>query len=281
MTNLLKSIINIKNFNNTDLNEIYPPGSEMKEINRIQNVGIALEFYIKDSFCDSYDIIDKDEIYNRFFSLLGNKNNPPDFIIRNNDAIEVKQQKNFGKIQLNSSYPHSKLYSTSSLITEECRDCEDGWTEKDVIYAIGYVIDKKIEALFMIYGDCFAARPRFYEEKKNLITESLSEIEQDPPKTNEIYRMNRVDPLGITDLRVRGMWLLTHPKKVFPRLFNPISSSFSLFALMKEEKYDSFPSADKEMIENDSLIQINDVEIKNPNNPANFLTAKFIRYDKI
>lgn len=54
-TNILKAIVNIKNLNQYDLNEIYPPKSEMSITNRIQNVGSGLETFIKDSFSDSFN----------------------------------------------------------------------------------------------------------------------------------------------------------------------------------------------------------------------------------
>ena len=34
-------------------------------------------------------------------------------------------------------------------------------------------------------------------------------------ETNELGRVNKVDPLGITYLRIRGMWGIENPIKVF------------------------------------------------------------------
>ena len=34
-------------------------------------------------------------------------------------------------------------------------------------------------------------------------------------ETDELGRINKVDPLGITSLRVRGMWQIKNPSKVF------------------------------------------------------------------
>jgi len=90
-----------------------------------------------------------------------------------------------------------------------------------------------------------------------------------------------VDPLGITYLRVRGMWGIYTPQKVFGYLteFNK-ESDFSVFALMLDEKYKSFPKKDRDSIESNSKIKIKSVEIKSPNNPANYLNAKLICFVK-
>ena len=61
-------------------------------------------------------------------------------ILRNNDAIEIKKLESHNTaIALNSSYPKSKLFSNSSMITTACRNCEENWTVKDMLYVIGNV----------------------------------------------------------------------------------------------------------------------------------------------
>ena len=62
--------------------------------NRANAVGNALEAYIKDLFADTLlcdDEYSKLHAYNEVFSYTGNQNNPPDIILRNGDAIEVKK----------------------------------------------------------------------------------------------------------------------------------------------------------------------------------------------
>ena len=64
------------------------------------------------------------QAYNDVFSYTGNQNNPPDIILKNGDAIEVKKvQGNANALALNSSYPKAKLYSDSTMITSNCRNC--------------------------------------------------------------------------------------------------------------------------------------------------------------
>jgi len=280
-TNLLKAIKNI--VSNPSNNLL----SQYKSLNRMNSMGEALEFYVKDIFCDSLkeDNSDKGKIYSEYFSYLGNQNNPPDIIIKNGDAVEVK--KHIGArangLALNSSYPKDYLYADSPMITTACRECEN-WKKKDLLYVIGSIVDDKIKSLWFVYGDCYAASREIYEKIKNAISDgvnSLPDIEFG--ETNELGRVNKVDPLGITDLRIRGMWAIKHPNKVFDYI-SEISNEadFKVNAIMLSSKYNSFPENDRKNLE--SLIShnliINDIKIKSPNNPAKYLDAKLIRFSK-
>lgn len=280
-TNILKAIINIKNLSVYDMKTIYPPKSEMSTANRIQNVGKGLETFIKDSFSNSFKEMDKGEFHSKYFSYVGNANNPPDSMLKGGDAIEVKKVgSHSSQIQLNSSFPKDKLHSHDKLITKDCVNCED-WDEKDMVYAIGIIKDKKsyLDALLLIYGDCFSADEEVYLKVKNRLVDTVKSL-PDSEETNEIGRINNVDPLGITNLRVRGMWILDNPYKHFKKIFNyvPSKQSFALYSLMSKEKFDSFPKEDRDMILNDDEIECEDVKIENPNNPVKFIDAKVIRW---
>ena len=93
---------------------------------------------------------------------------------------------------------------------------------------------------------------------------------------------NMGDALGITNLRVRGMWSIKHPMKVFTSLVNEYNDNTNLqiYCLILKEKYDLLPKEDKEClkkyIDNNTLI-MNMVRIKNPNNPVKFLDAVFFK----
>lgn len=280
-TNTLKAIYNIKKFKKFDFDEIYPKNSEILTVNKIQNVGDALETYIKDAYSNGFDIKDKKTHFSKFFSYLGNNNNPPDSILKNGDAIEVKKMESYGNIQLNSSFPKSKLLSNDSLITTSCKNCEDeSWTEKDIIYAIGNFKkrSKKLRSLLLIYGNCFAADSEVYLNVKERISDSITSL-PDSELTNELGRINKVDPLGVTKLRVRGMWLLEHPMNIFKDIFeyDEKEESFTLISLMLKEKFESFPNEDIRKIKDDKDIILKNIRICNPNNPANLLDAIMIK----
>ncbi len=279
--NILVAIKNIIN------NPIYKIKEFYKGKNRANSVGGALEEYIKDVFANTLNIDDdyrKNNIHNQTFSYIGNQNNPPDIIIRNGDAIEVKKiQGTASAIALNSSYPKSKLHSDSLMITAHCRNCEI-WNVKDIIYVIGNTDDNDLKNLWFVYGDCYAADNEIYEKIKNKISEGLHEIPNiEFVETNELGKIKKVDPLGITDLRVRGMWHILHPQKVYEYLpKEQISAKFKFYCLMKEEKFVQFNEKLQEELyklsnENDTFF-IKKVKIKNPNNPADLLNAVFMEY---
>ena len=176
-TNTLKAIVNIIKNNINDL-------EEYKSLNykiRINNKGEALENLIKNSLCNSYNSndIEKINLQNEYFSYLGNQNNPPDLIIKNGDAFEIKKiESNEGNIQLNSSFPKNKLYRNSKMLTIACQNCEENWLEKDICYVIGCV-NKKLQSIWFVYGDCYCANSEVYSKIKNQITKSIEEIEID------------------------------------------------------------------------------------------------------
>lgn len=257
-----------------------------KSHNKINAVGDALELFIKDIFAGTLHEQDEDiklATYERLYSYFGNANNPPDLMIARGDAIEVKHiSSKSSHIALNSSYPSAKLFSDSLMLTKECRLCET-WTEKDLIYAVGSIEQKKLSSLWLVYGDCYAANREVYEKAKKKIAKGISEIKDvEFNVTKELGRVNKIDPLGITSLRIRGMWQIDHPSKAFQYLNVPNNpnASFKMMALVREEKYLSFPVEDRQWLEasvNNNLL-ISSVKIKSPNNPVKLISAKLISF---
>jgi len=278
-TNVLRALINLAKSPKNDILPVY------RSSIRINAVGDALEYFIKDLLCDSSDITSlhgKEDTYSKYFSYLGNQNNPPDIIIRGGPAIEIKKIEGIGSsIALNSSYPKSRLYSDDRLITEHCRKCER-WSEKDHIYCIG-VIDRKtnkLRVLWIVYGDCYAADKETYERVRDRITGSLESLQGvETEETNELGRVNKVDPLGITYLRVRGMWGIKNPINVFDYVVNhEKNDALRVYLISKKKTFEEFPPQDKgELYEfgGDSL-SVKDVKVKNPNNPAKYMDAKLV-----
>lgn len=281
MANILNAIINL--VQNPLTNVLEYSRSE----NRMNSVGESFEEYIKDLFAGTVGIKDcskRNDMINKAFSYLGNQNNPPDFILKNGDAIEVKKIQNISSaLALNSSYPKSKLYANSKMITSACRTCES-WVEKDLIYCVGVVKNKQLSALCMVYGMDYAASPEIYERIKHAISSGITSLSNiDLAKTNELGRVNKVDPLGITYLRIRGMWHIENPMKVFSYLYNNYSKDdFNFISIVNTDKYYSFPQKDIENLENLSKIEkhlnIVNVSIKNPDNPAQLSAAKLITF---
>ncbi len=275
MTNILKAIINLVQNPIVDIKPYY------QGRNRANSVGDALEVYIKDIFANTIGKSEAESIieYDKHFSYLGNQNNPPDLMIKGGDAIEVKKIQSPGTaLALNSSYPKAKLFADSKMITRACRECEE-WESKDIIYAVGYTTDNSVNWLWLVYGDCYSANKETYERIKTKISEGITEIEDvEFTETKELGKVKKVDPLGITDLRIRGMWHITNPDKVFNYINDNEDAKFKLRVLMSLDKYKSFPNEDIINLESTDEINISDVKIKNPNNVANLIEAKFIKY---
>jgi len=275
MSNILKAILNITQ------NPIIELKNNYSGRNTINNVGEALEAYIQDAFADTINEIDltkRNQAISKTFSYLGNQNNPPDIILRNGDAIEVKKIQSKGAaIALNSSYPKHKLYSTDPRITEACKICEI-WSIKDIIYAVGVTTDTNLNHLWLVYGDCYAASKEIYSRIGEKIKDGVLEISDiEFSETKELGRINKVDPLGITNLRIRGMWHIDNPLKVFKEVYvAKESNTFNLSCIIRKEKFDSFSEEDKIAINSAQNISITDIKIKNPDNPAQLLNAKLI-----
>lgn len=281
MTNILQALKNLTENSITDISARYQANGR----NRANNMGEALEAYVKDLFCNTFTIqeeAEKNRVFSEKFSYIGNQNNPPDLMIANGDAIEVKKIESVGsQIALNSSYPKDKLYSDSPMITQDCRECEN-WREKDVIYIIGAMQQDRLKALWFVYGDCFAASKDMYERIKNKISEGVNSLPHvEFSETKELGRVNQVDPLGITYLRIRGMWGIDNPLHVFDYITNIDGDrDLTVNAIMLSEKYYSFPESDRQAIESITLdnFTINNIEIKSPNNQAKLLSAKLIKF---
>jgi hypothetical protein len=279
--NAISAILNIAKFHNNNL-KVY----SSTYLNRINAVGEQLEFYVKDSLANSFKLSQnkKDFAYSKVFSYLGNQNNPPDMILKKGDAFEIKKiESPTSSLALNSSPPKDRLYSSDPRITESCRKCEQ-WSVKDLFYVIGYAKKGILNYLFFVHGLCYAADKSIYEKihepLKKEITSILDSRGLESGKTIELGKVKKVDPLGRTELRIRGMWSIKNPINAFSGICKlDKSKKFSLFSLIKKDKYDSFPPKDIEMLEKTKSIKVEDVEIKDPNNLAKNLDAKLIRIE--
>jgi hypothetical protein len=278
-TNLLIAIANLIKDPVIDLRVHYVSS------NRANSMGDALEFYVKDLFCGTLQeksAAKRDEAYKKYFSHLGSQNHPPDAMIRGGDAIEIKKiEKLFSGIALNSSYPKDRLYADSRMITAKCKKAED-WKEKDLVYAVGVAAGGKLKSLWFVYGNCYAARKEIYEETRGFLIDGIEALPNvEHAKTRELGRVNKVDPLYITHLRIRGMWGIENPAKVFSYIVSVAAdASFFMNALMLKNKYDAFPRKERIILENikDDRFAIKDVKIKSPNDPDQWLDAKLLSF---
>lgn len=275
--NIINAIYSLVNHPVIELVEYY------QGRNRANNSGDALEEYIKDLFADSFDMRETDRLekLSKVFSYLGNNSNPPDAMIRGGDAIEVKKiESNNSAIALNSSYPKHILSSNSPMISAACKNAEE-WTEKDMIYAVG-VVNKgnQLNHLAMVYGLDYCASEECYSRIKTTIKNGVEAIPGvEFADTKELGHINRVDPFGITYMRVRGMWGIENPWKVFNYIYQrDFAKRFNFMCVINDAKWNSFDNTD--LIANiyKEGFEIKNVRIKNPDNPANLVNAKLVTF---
>lgn len=280
MNNIISAIINL--LENPKV-ELIRKGSSH---NRANNMGEALEEYIKDLFANTVDIEDeqvRNAAISTTFSYLGNQNNPPDSMLYGGDAIEVKkiESKN-SALALNSSYPKAKLFADSPMISKACKEAEN-WDIKDMIYAVGVVKDTSLESLAFVYGEDYCANKETYENIKTTIkngVESIPNVEFSESK--ELGHVNRVDPLGITYLRIRGMWGIENPFTVFKYVYERnYNNKFNFMCIINNDKFDSFENTPElyELAKTNDKLSIQDIHIKNSNNPAQLREAKLITFE--
>lgn len=297
MSNIINAIVNIIN------NRLAFNGAQNGGGNRMNANGASLEGFVKDAFANTFGSLGGNQRWvNTCFSYLGSANYPPDMILIGGDAIEVKQEKNLGQLQLNSSCPINKLYRNNPKISDRVRFCDGGnWQSKDILYVIGTEPRAQYgpKKIWMIYGDCLSPNEQVFRTLEREIKTTVEAIPNyNWVQTNELAKAQNVDPLGTADLRVRAMWMLNHPNGLFqhyvslcvqqnggnyanPQIFTyNKNASFQMYALMTLSKFNSLPQADIQDLLNrrGNNLLIENVEIADPDNPAVALNCKLICY---
>ncbi|MDE4955475.1 NgoPII family restriction endonuclease, partial [Francisella tularensis] len=70
-------------------------------------------------------------------------------------------------------------------------------------------------SLWMFYGSIYAAKQETYERIRNTLSDGIKEVPDVVfSETQELGRVNKVDPLGITHLRISGLGQIVDPSKV-------------------------------------------------------------------
>jgi hypothetical protein len=276
--NIINAIINLVNNPVTHLVEYYMGK------NRANNAGDALEEYVKDLFANSFSLSETERLekLSSTFSYLGNNSNPPDAILRGGDAIEVKKiESDNSALALNSSYPKHTLCTTDPMISSACKSAEE-WTEKDIIYIVGTVDKDNLKHLCMVYGLDYCASNECYSRIKQTIKSGVEAIPGvEFAESRELGHINRVDPLGITYMRVRGMWGIENPWRVFNYVYQrDYSKRFNFMCIVNESKWNTLENTQDllKLSERVEALNISDIKIKNPDNPAILVNAKLISF---
>jgi len=211
-------------------------------------------------------------------------------IIRGGDAIEIKKTEGLmSDIPLNSSYPKDKLRANNTKISDTCRNCEE-WTEKDIIYAIGYIPQKSksVKALAFIYGIDYCAnegRYKFYENAARNVLRGIPNIDY-VENSNELLLAHNIDPLNRAYFRARGMWGIESPFSIFRNYVKSKTRKknkkpeFELLCVINKQKLSAFENYDRLLdLENSNTnLSITDITIDDPNNAMGSIDAVLIKY---
>lgn len=169
-----------------------------------------------------------------------------------------------------------------NLVNNPVVELRDFYKSKNRANSMGDALEEYIK-------DLFANTVNETDEQIRLkkISETFSYLgnQNNPPdsilRLGDVIEVKKVDPLGITDLRVRGMWSIENPFKVFNYIYSrDFSKRFNFMCVIREKKYQSFENTKllEECIGKIQGFNISDVKIKNPNNPALLEESKLITF---
>ncbi|NNU76555.1 NgoPII family restriction endonuclease [Clostridium estertheticum] len=286
-SNIVKALINISNYNERpNLSKYSAIKKAAQDSNSAKAMGSELESYSKDIFTDAYNIDDPEEKVNKYkqsLSYLGGSKNPPDFIIKEGAAVEVKKVESTNEIQLNSSSPTKTLKYDSDKITKSCKKCEK-WTEKDMIYIIANQKKntKIVESIWIIDAKCYVASKDVYLNVFNYIKDAIIKLDKiETVQSKEFARVVNIDSLNSTKLRIRPMWTLAHPNTMFNHFIKKDDiKKFRVYSLILKSTFDLYPESDlnelETLIENKKVTRF-DTHVKDPDDKTKELDVILLK----
>jgi hypothetical protein len=247
----------------------------------VNGPGMSFEMYCKDRLVglEPGDDVNREQMYRQYLAYQGAANNPPDAMYRggdDGDAFEFKKSEGspLGDISLNSSWPKDRLTVGSHGILEDCRDCES-WTERNLFYVCGGVPQgtSRVAWIWICDARLMAAEAAVYERLREGIRQGIIGIPGVQfAETTELGKVKHVDPGASTSLRIRGMWSIAKPGKLFADLPGVCHSrNANLHALIRRERWLSYPAASRNRLERmrgSGGTTIGEVTVPNPNGGA-------------
>jgi hypothetical protein len=230
--------------------------------NSVQLSGASLEAHLKSMIRTAAGVEKNSKLP---FDWTGNAKNPPDLILKDHEAWEVKKLESSGsELQLNSSPPKQQLGCTDEMITKSCRAIRQGTWSTDLIYAVGACNDDELRSLFFCYGDVLCADQDVYRKTWQSVKGVILTSSDDHSETKELGRINDVDPLGRASLRIRGMWLLQSPFSAFATSLDADTSGRQ-YLLARLERFSSHQDVLQGVYPE---ITVQRLKVDDPDNPA-------------
>lgn len=270
-----------------------------QQSNRVQAQGVHLEDIVKDILCgvNANDASGRQALLDKHLVFQGVKNNPPDAMYRggnSGDAFEVKKSKAKTKkpsnLDLNSSPPYSHLTSDLSRIARAAKNCEN-WDRRDIFYVVGNIEKTKRlnNWIWIVQGNIIAADLQTYRDFecsiKKSIDAAIKKLGLKSAVSNELGRINEVDLRKNTDLRVRPMWLMTSPMKLFkdiPGIQESNSDGLVIHCLIRKTKWNSYLKNKSKETKNfwkkpNPKMAISNVKVPDPNDLTKEIDVTLIR----
>jgi len=169
------------------------------------------------------------------------------------------------------------LHHDDLHITKKCRDAE-AWTEKPFLLFVGQIDPtvKNISALWIIDGRCLSDNEEIY---LSLLSKARAAMLLLGSRgTKEIGQFANLDTRMRTVLRVRPMFSLLHPARIFNSIFiHQTTKQFALNVLLPESTYDSFTEEERRKLETAGKgAAINRLKIPDPTNTTSDVSAVHI-----
>lgn len=299
-TNVLVALNNIFKRNSTRLTPVFRSNGTANA------TGDSLEFFVKDMFCEEASQYtyqdDKEKVYKKYLSWTGDSSHFPDLIINDGAGVEPKKingKSTTGTLALNSSFPKDYIYPDTQNVPAPGKSgkkeyVETGWTKKPIIYVVGNLNNKKsstntngLYSIWFAYGNTFVADNSKYESVISSIRNAIDKDVNAPLEhSKELGRLRGIDNLKLTNLRIRGMYELQHPGKVFHEYVDDLKlpdDKSHVFVVMLKREYDHLVKEMKDKwspVEkslqgfiNKGVLNKLSVKIPDPNNPDQKLDA--------
>ncbi len=272
---ILKSIINYASLDRLNVRDSDESAS------LIQTRGGDFEEFVKELFLDNNKISKQERLkeYQRIFSFQGATNNPPDLMFYNSYAIKINKKRTTRSIiPLNSSHPRDAISANDSLLKSDTREIEGGNWIKPLFYYIGEVENQYCKSMFIIDGACYTANEEYYQRLIKQIKSGVSEIpDVKMIKTKELGKVKEIDPLKVTDLRVRGMWNILHPLSLMKRFTDIDVSEYNILVVMKKDKFDLATPEMLSKLKNSDKLVVEECKWPNPNNLSDLFDVVIIK----
>ena len=240
-------------------------------------LGDEFEQLIRKSLRSNLDE-NNDEFDDVYFSYIGNDAQPPDLIIRDGDALEIKIKEGFGQLQTNSSWPRDRLLQSDPKLNESCRKCEKNWLEKELFYVIGNrkKADPILKNIIFVHARCMFDCTEKYIDLYKSIQDAVNSLNFPFTASDEIARLNEIDILGRAGLRVRGMFIMDHPMKIFEEIFN---KEIRITALMTKKHFQTLVNEENKDIFYNSPIKVRGVQIPSPSDTLEEIECVLLESD--